>query len=232
MGACPAAARTLSVPGGSSSTSSNRAISCSIPASSARIAVAVSSPLPNRSAQDRVEEQHRRCAERPVRPARLEEVDGRWRSTRAAGSRGPSAPPTRRAGRRWAHRTCSRGASPSGSRDGPARCRAPDRHSRVHPGTRGRRPPPRIAKTTCCTVGLRCELVLDRRDRDRRRLLDREATDPGAECRKRDAGDLVLAGEAHRAPHGRLDGRGRSSACRGRARPHGSRSGRPACRPA
>ena len=61
----------------SSSSSSSRAISCSMPASSARISEAPAKPPPNRPPQDGIEEQHRVRAERPVGPAGLEEVDGR-----------------------------------------------------------------------------------------------------------------------------------------------------------
>ena len=61
----------------SSSSSSSRAMSCSIPASSARISVADGELAAEQAAQHRVEEQHRVRAERPVRPARLEEVDRR-----------------------------------------------------------------------------------------------------------------------------------------------------------
>ena len=52
-------------------------MSCSIPASSARIAEADETSPPNRPREDRVEEQHRVRAERPVRPAGLQEVDRR-----------------------------------------------------------------------------------------------------------------------------------------------------------
>ena len=61
----------------SSSVSSSRAMSSSIPVSSARISLAEASSPPNSAAQDRIEEQHRVRAERPVRPARLEEMDRR-----------------------------------------------------------------------------------------------------------------------------------------------------------
>ena len=61
----------------SSSISSSRAISSSIPVSSARISDADASLAAEQAPQDRVEEEHRVRAERAVRPARLEEVDGR-----------------------------------------------------------------------------------------------------------------------------------------------------------
>ena len=52
-------------------------MSCSIPMSSARIAEADETSPPNRPREGRVEEQHRVAAERPIRPAGVQEVDRR-----------------------------------------------------------------------------------------------------------------------------------------------------------
>ena len=61
----------------SSSSSSSRAISSSMPVSSARISLADGELATEQAAQHGVEEQHRVGAERPVRPAGFEEMDGR-----------------------------------------------------------------------------------------------------------------------------------------------------------
>ena len=140
----------------SSSSSSSRAISCSMPASSARISVAPRELAAEQAVQHRVEEQHRVRAERPVRPAGLEEVDRRARSGRGAGSRGRPARRARRAAPRVglvreAHAT--------------PRSRAGRRAGRSRPAPTSNAwyaAAPRSAKITCWIVGDRAQLVAHR----------------------------------------------------------------------
>ena len=174
----------------SSSISSSRAISCSMPASSARISLAAREVAAEQPAQHRVEEQHRVGAQRPIRPARLEEVDGRDRSGRAAGSRGRPA--------RRARRAAPRSARTGGSRDalrGRARTSRtgdvgpsarPARLPRSRPRTPGRRRRRAARRSRARSRRLR-QLVADGLDGHAGGLVEREAADAGPEGREGDA---------------------------------------------
>ena len=108
-------------------------------------------------AQHRVEEQHRGRAERPVRPAGLEEVHRRARSGRAGGSRARRPRPAPRDARRRAPSGSSLGWPRCGGLGRAAAWRAPARR-RTARARRPRRRPRRAARrsrarsTTACAA--------------------------------------------------------------------------------
>ena len=183
----------------SSSSSSSLAISCSMPASSARISVAPANPPPNRPCSP-----GRRTASRSRRAVGTAGWPGGsgppGRSGPAAGSRGRPA--------RRARRAAPRRARTGSSRDAPLASRPSARTSRPAPESNAwYAAAPRIAKITCWIVGDWAQLLAHRFHRHERGLVEREAADARPEGRERDARHVVLAGPGERAPNGRVDDR-------------------------
>ena len=156
----------------SSSISSSRAMSSSIPASSASSSFARGELAPEHAAQDRVEEEHRVRAERPIRATGLEEVHRRGGQAAQLDLAGDLLDElvALLLGRlvRQAHRgTTGRAAGGRAAR----RMATPNAWYAAAP---------RRAKMTCSMVGELLELVADGLDRDPGRLLEREAADARA----------------------------------------------------